>query len=93
MRLSPKALAVTAAIFLGGSTLLIGAANLLEPSYGADYLRSISSVYPGFEASRTVESVLIGTAYGLFDGASAGLLLAWICNFCLRRFDGRSTWR
>ena len=66
MRLSPEALAATAAIFLGGSTLLIGAANLLEPSYGADHLRSISSVYPGFEASRTLESVLIGTAYPAF---------------------------
>ena len=87
MQLSAKAFALTAALFLGGSTFLIGVLHLLDPSYGADYLRAISSVYPGFSASRSVTSVIIGTVYGLVDGAFAGFLFAWVYNFLAARLE------
>ncbi len=87
MRLSPRAFALTAALFLGGSTFLIGVLHLLDPYCGADYLRAISSVYPGFNASRSVTSVIIGAVYGLVDGAFAGFLFAWACNFPAARLE------
>ena len=80
MRISAKAMALTAGFFLGVSTCLIGCINLIDASYGGPYLTSISSVYPGFEPSRTIGSVMIGTIYGVVDGAFAGFLFAWIYN-------------
>jgi len=80
MKISVKAFALTAGLFLGGSTCFIGCMNLVNPAYGAEYLSSISSVYPGFEHARTIGSVAIGTVYGLVDGAFAGFLFAWIYN-------------
>lgn len=80
MQISAKAFALTAGLFLGGSTCFIGCMNLVNPAYGAEYLSSISSVYPGFEHARTIGSVVIGTIYGLVDGAFAGFLFAWVYN-------------
>lgn len=80
MLISAKAMALTAGFFLGVSTCLIGCINLIDPSYGGPYLTAISSVYPGFEASRTIGSVIVGTIYGLADGTIAGFLFAWIYN-------------
>jgi len=85
MQISAKAFALTAGLFLGGSTCFIGCMNLVNPAYGAEYLSSISSVYPGFEHSRTIGSVAIGTVYGLVDGAFAGFLFAWLYNAIARR--------
>jgi hypothetical protein len=81
MRISVKAMALTSGFFLGVSTCLIGGINLIDPSYGGPYLTAISSVYPGFEPSRTIGSVIIGTIYGVVDGTFAGFLFAWIYNF------------
>ena len=87
MQISVKAFALTAGLFLGGSTCFIGCVNLADPSYGAEYLASISSVYPGFEHARTLQSVVIGTLYGLVDGAFAGCLFAWVYNALVRRLQ------
>ena len=76
MRLSMKALAIVSAILWGASVLLVGLINLAAPSYGANFLHGLSSVYPGFHASRTVLDVLIGTGYGIVHGAAAGYLFA-----------------
>lgn len=85
MEISAKAFALTAALFLGGSTCFIGCLNLMNPAYGSEYLSAISSVYPGFEHTRTIGSVVIGTLYGLIDGAFAGFLFAWVYNTIARR--------
>lgn len=61
--------------------------HLLGPAYGTDCLRAISSLYPGFNASRSVTSVIIGTVYGLVGGAFAGFLFAWVCNFLAARLE------
>lgn len=74
-------------MFLGGSTFLIGVLHLLDPSYGAHYLCAISSLYAGFNASRSVTGVIIGTACGLADGALAGFLFAWARNVLAVRLE------
>ena len=80
MRLSISALAATSGVVWGGCLLLVGLVHLVAASYGVPFLDGISSVYPGFHAARTVTDVLIGAAYGLVDGAVAGLLFGWLYN-------------
>ena len=82
MRLSAMALAVTGAIVwgiyvMGGTALL----NLIWPPYGEHFLITMSSVYPGYHATRSIGEVLVGAGYGAVDGAVAGLLFGWIYNF------------
>ena len=50
--------------------------NVAAPAYGANFLHGISSIYPGFHASRTVLDVLVGTGYGIVDGGVGGYLFA-----------------
>ena len=80
MRLSPKAFAITAAALWGGCMFLTGLANWISPTYGEHFLLTMSSVYPGYHATRTLADVLVGTGYGLVDGAIAGWLFAWLYN-------------
>ncbi len=87
MRLSMKALAIVSAILWGASVLLVGLINLAAPSYGANFLHGLSSVYPGFHVSRTVLDVLIGTGYGIVHGAVAGSLFALLYNLFVLRVE------
>lgn len=81
MRLSPRALAITGAVIWGGyGILLTGIINLIAPSYGEHFLLTMSSVYPGYHANRTIPDLLVGTVYGMFDGAVVGYLIAWVYN-------------
>lgn len=80
MRLSTKALAIASALLWGGCLFVVGLINLAAPSYGADFLRGMGSVYPGFYSTRTFVDVLLGTLYGLVDGAVAGWLFGWLYN-------------
>jgi hypothetical protein len=43
----------------------------------------MASVYPGYDASGTICSVIVGTLYGVVDGAIAGLVFAWLYNLVL----------
>ena len=82
MRLSPSALAVTGAILCGGYVMGgTGILNLIWPPYGEHFLITMSSVYPGYHATRTIGEVLVGACYGATDGAVGGFLLGWIYNF------------
>jgi hypothetical protein len=87
MQLSAKALAIVCAIFWGASILLVGLINLATPAYGANFLHGLSSVYPGFHASRTIIDVLVGTGYGVVDAAIGGYLFAWVYNFFVPRVE------
>jgi hypothetical protein len=71
-----KAMTTTAAILLGACMLIVGLVNLKFPSYGADFLRMMSSAYPGFHDSRTFGDVIVGTIYGLAGGAIIGYLFS-----------------
>jgi hypothetical protein len=76
MRASVKAITITSAILWGGCMLLVGLINLADPSYGGEFLRMMSSVYPGADTARTIGRVLVGASYGIIDGAVAGYLFA-----------------
>ena len=81
MRLSVKAFAIACGALWGGGILFAGILNLIWPPYGEHFLLTMSSVYPGYHATRAVGDILVGTTYGAVDGAVCGLLLAWIYNF------------
>ena len=66
---------------------MVGLINLAAPSYGANFLHGLSSVYPGFHASRTILDVLVDTGYGIVDGAVAGYVFAWLYNFVVPRVE------
>jgi hypothetical protein len=85
MKLDVKALALTAGIIWGAAMLLVGLANLIWPAYGAAFLQIMGSVYPGYEAAPTIDSLILGTLYGFLDGAIAGLLFAWLYNVFVGR--------
>ncbi len=87
MQLSAKALAIVSAILWGASILLVGLVNLAAPSYGSNFLHGLSSVYPGFHDSRTVLDVLVGTGYGIVDGAVGGYLFALLYNCFVPRAE------
>lgn len=84
MRVSVRAFTVTCAIMWGGCLLLVGLINLADASYGGEFLRMMSSVYPGADTARSIGRVLLGTVYGLVDGALAGLLFALLYGFFAR---------
>ena len=85
MKISLKAIAIAAGVLWGGAILFLGLINLASPSFGLSFLQVISSVYPGFHASRTIGDVLTGTVYALIDGAIAGLVFGWLYNISLGR--------
>ena len=80
MKLDNKALAYAGAALCGGSVLVVGLINLSSPEYGREVLELLASIYPGYHAERSVESVLIGTGYALTKGAVAGWLFGWLYN-------------
>jgi hypothetical protein len=84
MTLSVRSLAIVSALLWGGGVLFVGLINLAAPSYGAVFLQCMSGVYPGFHNSRTLLDVLVGTGYGLVDGAVGGALFGWLYNFFSR---------
>lgn len=90
MRLSAKAVAIVCAILWGGCILVVGLINLAAPAYGVNFLHGLSSVYPGFHASRTVPDVLVGAAYGIVDGGVGGFLFAWLYNVFVPCVEGKS---
>jgi hypothetical protein len=80
-RLSVKGMAVTCGFLWGGSLLLVGLVNRIEPSYGWWYLKAVSSLYPGYHTAYGLKNLIVGVLYGLVDGAIAGALFAWVYNW------------
>ena len=80
MKLDPKALAYAGAALCGGSVLFIGLVNVSYADYGREVLELLASVYPGYKAERSVESVLVGTGYALVKGGALGWLFGWLYN-------------
>lgn len=56
--------------------LFVGLIHMAAPSYGGEFLRVMNSVYPGADTAPTLWRVLLGTVYGLVDGAVAGGVFA-----------------
>lgn len=84
MRLDIKALAFAAGLLWGGMILFVGIANLASTGYGQAFLDLAASIYPGFDAGGGLGSVIIGTLYGLVDGAIGGAIFAWLYNLFAR---------
>lgn len=80
MRLDIKAVAITAGLIWGGALLVVGLANLIWPTYGRDFLQVMASIYSGYAGGGSIGQVIIGTLYGVVDGAVGGALFAWIYN-------------
>jgi hypothetical protein len=64
----------------GVEMLGMGLANLVWSSYGQQFLQTMSSVYPGYHATRSVVEVIVGTLYGVVDGLIGGAVFAWLYN-------------
>ena len=85
MKLNLKALVLTAGVVWAGSVLIVGVTNLIWPGYGATFLQLVASIYPGYDATRSVGAVIVGTLYALVDGAIFGLVVGWLYNLFLSK--------
>ena len=79
MKVSLRAIAIAAGVLWGGAILFLGLINLASPSFGLSFLQVISSVYPGFHASRTIGDRKEATALGA-DRLMASMALAALAN-------------
>ncbi len=81
MRINMMAAALTVSLVWGLLGMFVtGVGNLLVPGYGQGLLDVMASVYPGYAATPSVGQVMIGTLYGLLDGAIVGAVFAWLYN-------------
>ena len=85
MRLNVKALALTLGFFCGLAMLIVASANQVWPTYGRALLDVVASVYPGYQPSAGIGSVIVGTLYAFVDGAVGGALFAWLYNALAQR--------
>jgi len=81
MKFNIGALALAVGLFWGGAILLVGVSNLIWPDYGRAFLQLAASIYPGYKATASFGQVVIGTLYGLVDGAIGGAVFAWLYNW------------
>jgi len=86
MKFNIGAFSLAVGLFWGGSILLVGAANLIWPGYGQAFLQLAASLYPGYRGGASLGQVIIGTLYGLVDGAIGGAIFAWLYNCCISYF-------
>ncbi len=80
MKFNIKALALACAILWGLVMLVMGLTNLVWGGYGQQFLQTMSSVYPGYHATRSIAEVVVGTLYGIVDGLFGGAVFAWLYN-------------
>jgi hypothetical protein len=80
MKLSIKKFTLSCGILWGLAIFMVSVANLIWPGYGLLFLTIIASVYPGYEATSGINSIIIGTLYGIVDAGIAGALFAYIYN-------------
>ena len=80
MKLSVKGLAMASGILWGFAMLGTGLSNLVWGGYGQQFLQTMSSVYPGYHATRSIAEVIVGALYGAVDGFIAGAVFAWLYN-------------
>jgi hypothetical protein len=88
MRCNITALTLTAGLFWGAAILFVALANQIWPSYGRAFLDLAASIYPGYDPSSGVGSVITGTLYGLVDGAIAGAGFGWLYNLLVHQRPG-----
>jgi hypothetical protein len=67
-------------VIRGLAMTVMGVANLIWGNYGQQFLQTMSSVYPGYHATRSIAAVIVGTLYGTVDGLAGGAVFAWLYN-------------
>jgi len=90
MRLHITAMSFTVGLIWGAAIFLVASTNLIWPNYGQAFLELTSSIYPGYHPSSSIGSVIIGTLYGIVDGAIGGAVFAWVYNFFAHRLSSRT---
>ena len=83
MKLNIKAFMLTSCILWTACVLIVGIGNLIWSGYGSIFLQLVASIYPGYDVSPTIGSVVVGALYAVVDGAIAGLVFAWLYNLFL----------
>lgn len=86
MRINVMALSITAGLIWGTAIFIVAIAHSIWPSYGGAFLELAASIYSGYDVEPGVGSIIIGTLYGLVDGAIAGAVFGWLYNFLSRKF-------
>jgi hypothetical protein len=89
MRLNVAALAVTAGLIWGGAILIVASAHAIWPNYGGAFLEVMGSIYSGYHPGPGIWSIIVGTLYGLVDGAIGGALFGWLYNLLSKAFPSR----
>ena len=79
MRLCKKSTTLAFGLFWGGAMLIFGISNQIWPGYAEMFLDVVASIYPGYTPGG-FGSVIVGTLYGLVDGAIGGWIFAWLYN-------------
>ena len=65
----------------GFVVLLVGAANMLWPSYGVGFLKIIDSIYPGYHFGEWgFGGVIVATLYAIIDAWIIGVIFALLYN-------------
>jgi len=90
MRFNVIALTITTGVIWGLSVLITGLTNLIWPPYGQAFLELAASIYPGYHASADIGQIIVGTLYGLVDGAVGGFVFAWIYNLTSKCCPGKT---
>ena len=85
MKFAIRPLAIACAIMWGGAVFLVGMANMLWPSYGESFLQLLGSIYPGYHASGSFGSVIIGTLYAIVDAAVGSLVFGLLYNLLVSK--------
>ncbi|MCJ7679769.1 MAG: hypothetical protein MUP70_03495 [Candidatus Aminicenantes bacterium] len=81
MKLNAKSLALTGGIVWALIVFLIGVVNLLFSGYGAEFLKLIDSIYPGYTFGKWgFLGVLVGSIYAFVDVFIIAFVFAWIYN-------------
>lgn len=80
MKLSVKAFALSAAILWALALFMVITLNMVTSNYGSEFLKAMSSIYPGYHYGTGVSSIIIGSLYGFVDAGIAGLIFAWLYN-------------
>ena len=92
MKLAVGPFTVACSLMWGLAVLICGLFHWWFPPYAEEFLKVLSSVYPGYSAEASFGSVLNGTLYALVDGAVGGLVFVGLYNLlaskCPRQENG-----
>ena len=80
MKLDVKAMACTIGLAWGAAMLIAGVGGVISDGYGQAFLDAMASLYPGYHATSNFGDVIVGSLYGLVDGAVGGAAVAWLYN-------------